>query len=429
MRECASLQRWNVSQEVRGTREPKGNNRLAMRYMPSGTFTSQSNAYSRIIRHIVVSARYGAEYPEMHRVSFLAEHKPTPSHKPLSHHSRLAPFEGAQIVVTGDFCQLSPVRPFRFCLHCGGDELPGHDKQDGRPLTCIRCSRVYRDEDKWAFRCENWDHCGFSYFELKHVHRQSDEQFISILQKCRYDEDLLPSEKALLTKPKADPLGAVKLLPRRFEVEAENSSKFKLLQGRSRAYECQDVFDWRSRDEPELKRKYERPRNVDRPDGPLEALKDHRFEEVIELKAGMLVILLCNLSFPAGLVNGRQGKIIGFEPYDPSKPVVAKPENPLHGERVEFQEAQIKAFMSKAKSQEWPIVQFTNGITRPIYAQCPISELGTDKPYSLLARTQIPLLAAWAITIHKSQGLSLDKVIVNLERSFEREMVGRVPIA
>lgn len=284
---------------------------------------------------------------------------------------------------------------------------------------------MYLDEDKWAFRCENWDHCGFSYFELKHVHRQSDEQFISILQKCRYDEALLPSEKALLTKPKPDPLGAVKILPRRFEVEAENSSKFRLLQGASRKYECGDVFSWRNRDEPELKKRG-RPRYPDRPDGPLETLKDHRFEEIIELKAGMLVILLCNLSFPDGLVNGSQGKIIGFEPYDLNKPVVPEPENALHLERVEFQDAQIRAFISKAKCQEWPIVQFANGITRPIYAQCQISELGTDKPYSLLARTQVPLLAAWAITIHKSQGLSLDKVIVNLERSFEREMVSRV---
>jgi ATP-dependent DNA helicase PIF1 len=165
-------------------------------------------------------------------------------------------------------------------------------------------------------------------------------------------------------------------------------------------------------------------------------LKDHRYEEVIELKVGMLVILLCNLSFSDGLVNGSQGKIIGFEAYDPHKPVVAQPreasptrsgkggwENSLHLERVEFQDAQIREFISKAKLKEWPIVQFANGITRPIYAQCPINEVGIDKPYSLLARTQIPLVAAWAITIHKSQGLSLDKVIVNLQNTFEREQV------
>lgn len=35
----------------------------------------------------------------------------------------------------------------------------------------------------------------------------------------------------------------------------------------------------------------------------------------------------------------------------------------------------------------------------------------------------MPLLAAWAITVHKSQGMTLDRVIVDLWNSFEREMV------
>lgn len=181
-------------------------------------------------------------------------------------------------------------------MHCGGDKLQDHDRQDGRPLLCRRCSRIFKDADKWAFQSEAWDACNFTYFELAHVHRQNDRAFVNLLQKCRLGRELLSSEEALLTKPKPDPPGAVRLLPRKREVEDENARNFDRLRSVPRGFECLDVFSWRNKDEPELL-KYEKPLYGNRPEGPLQALKDHRFEERIQLKTGMLVILLQNLSF------------------------------------------------------------------------------------------------------------------------------------
>ncbi|KAI7497886.1 hypothetical protein KC367_g5571 [Hortaea werneckii] len=382
-----------------------------------------------------------------------------------SPHRRDMPFGGAQIVVTGDFCQLPPVKPFRTCIDCGGDDLPGYHMQDARDMMCKRCQRVYKDSEKWAFSSEAWAACEFRYFELKQIHRQSDKRFIDILNKCRYGQSLSPDQRQLLQTPKPDPVGAVKLLPRKAEVESENRRNFASLPAQARRFECHDCFIWRNEEQtPELQ-KHRSPRYADRPNGPLLSLKDHRLEEAIELKQCMLVILLVNLDFKLGLVNGSQGKIIGWEAHSdakvfppreerrmPSSPRKSRPsakyDSPskfrsrrggpssptrfggvestsLKPEHVLIKESQTRAFIGRnaPTTAFWPVVAFHNGVTQAIYPHCELSELGAEEPYSVLGRTQMPLLAAWAITVHKSQGMTLDRVIVDLWNSFEREMV------
>ena len=150
----------------------------------------------------------------------------------------------------------------------------------------------------------------------------------------------------------------------------------------------------------------------------------------MDLKAGMLVILLVNLDMESGLINGSQGIVVGWEEYDEKKlPKSADPKdlrkdpNPLRplifGEYASTKEESIKVFMERAPVKKWPTVKFDNGITRTIMAECTVSELGDERPYSYQCRTQIPLLPAWAMSIHKSQGMTLNKVIVDLARNFE----------
>ena len=67
-----------------------------------------------------------------------------------------------------------------------------------------------------------------------------------------------------------------------------------------------------------------------------------------------------------------------------------------------------------------PVVKFIN-VDEPvtIFPDCSISERGFEKPHSLLIRTQIPLLAGWALTIQKAQGMTLDKAIVHLNNCWQ----------
>lgn len=63
------------------------------------------------------------------------------------------PFGGIQLILCGDFLQLPPVQkegPIRFC-----------------------------------FQTETWASCGFQVFQLQKVHRQSDPEFVRMLDSIR----------------------------------------------------------------------------------------------------------------------------------------------------------------------------------------------------------------------------------------------------
>lgn len=118
-------------------------------------------------------------------------------------------------------------------------------------------------------------------------------------------------------------------------------------------------------------------------------------------------MLLANIDPVAGLVNGAQGTIIDFKPYDekelPKAPTKRGEDGDLRGDYASYRQDQIKMFGTSNGRQAWPTVKFLNGVARTIFAECMPNELGNERPYCLLSRTQIPLTAGYAITIHKSQ--------------------------
>ena len=100
----------------------------------------------------------------------------------------------------------------------------------------------------------------------------------------------------------------------------------------------------------------------------------------LRLKVGSAVMCTINLDMDNGICNGSQGIIMEMKDLGTGTLV--------------------------------PIVQFANGMVRPIHIHYWQSE-----DYPTLAVGQFPLCLAWALTIHKSQGSTLDYVVVDLGTS------------
>ncbi|KAF5573264.1 5'-3' DNA helicase [Fusarium pseudoanthophilum] len=331
------------------------------------------------------------------------------------------PFGGLQVIVTGDFCQLPPVNAFEFCYTCGGELRPN------KVTGIYRCPKdrdhgPWVDEDKWAFRSAAWAEANFTSFNLREIHRQNDLTFIRMLEKCRLGVPFTENDIHLLMHHDCEVDNAPQLLCTRNEIIPINDEKRKAITNYpEREYRVLDGFDCKNNP----RHKHEFPRySVPGENSTLKVHEDHPFEAVVKLKETMQVMLQVNLDIRAGLVNGSQGVICGWEKIDIN--VLPK----LRGEHSSIREAYVKKFTEQHqqryrndKDQFWPVVRFNNGQIRTIYPWCMLTTVGMKEPYSFLHRTQIPLIPGWAITVHKSQGMSLERVIVNLTEAFAEGQV------
>ena len=152
----------------------------------------------------------------------------------------------------------------------------------------------------------------------------------------------------------------------------------------------------------------------------------------LPLKVGAQVMLVKNI-VQGVLVNGTLGRVVGFyRPREAAKlhinvllPEARDPggeDDPALRAREE-QRAQAEQREQRLKKilaldSVWPAVQFASG---PLALCVPLSfEAVTAEGSVEAVREQVPLILAWALSIHKSQGQTLDRVRVDLTRIFEK---------
>lgn len=252
------------------------------------------------------------------------------------------PFGGIQLVLTGDFLQLPPVRP-------AGDAV-------------------------FCFESDGWSRCVPNAVLLERVFRQRDSAFVRLLHEIRLGECSETTELALLEcvgrkLECADGMVATKILTHKWQVARENEVQLNALEGR--------VQNFKARDK-----------------GRKDMLKNMQAIERLELKVGAQVMLLKNLDVQGGLCNGTCGVVTSFR--------------------------RQKIAGKLPVNLQYPVVRFENGIETVVVPQSfDIRQQGRK----VASRTQVPLMLAWAITVHKSQGKTLRNVEISLDQAFEHGQV------
>src|SRR5204862_241664 len=107
-----------------------------------------------------------------------------------------------------------------------------------------------------------------------------------------------------------------------------------------------------------------------------------------------------------GLCNGSRGVVVGYvrDETEEGKKFVSA----THGANVKELTTCDLVKGWEANEVLWPVVRFlrphADSLTMTVY---PAAWDITEGPAIVATRWQVPLALAWAITIHKSQGMSL----------------------
>jgi len=269
------------------------------------------------------------------------------------------PFGGMQIIAVGDFFQLPPI--YR------GDDMDS----EWRPF---------------CFDSPVWSDLGLTKnkLELNEVQRQgNDKRFVQFLNMVRIgnvNERILEDFNAKCKVSASHPLPTDGIVPTRLyvlnkDVDSENHARLAELKGKEII--CKASNEWKET----------------MPVGTLASVKrnmkdsiEKEMPEEIRLKVGAQVMLTRNKDLERNLFNGSRGV--------------------------------VESFVQDSEGDPIPIVRFDCGVVENI-SKAEAVRYNPDGGDGCLVRKQIPLKLAWAMTVHKSQGTTLTRCLLDISSTFE----------
>jgi hypothetical protein len=297
-------------------------------------------------------------------------------------------FGGIQVVVAGDFFQLTPIG-----------------------------SKGESNREKFAFMSEAWLDAKFHICYLSEQHRQVSEaangglDLDDILNQIRRQEVTFDAIAALeATFDQNVDIKRTRLYTHNLNVNKINDKELADLSGEMMRFEATSVGDTKL----------------------VETLKKTvRTQDDLVLKVGAKVMFIKN-NTELGVSNGTMGELIGFaavkidDSKDNSDNLIedddSDKDSDVGNDKQTAKSAKEKAKKDKAKTkmpttQKMPVVRLNTG--REVIAE-PEEWIIEDETGDVLASyEQVPLCLAWAITIHKSQGMTLEAAEIDLSRTFE----------
>lgn len=271
---------------------------------------------------------------------------------------RQVPFGGLQVVLVGDFFQLPPVLP-RSELRSATGVVRRKENEESEPQISFETGEV-EEPSHFAFSSRAWKELAPLVCYLSEQHRQEDAAFLDLLSGIRRGA-FSPAHRTLLDtrRMSSGRAGTTQLYSHNADVDRINDVEIGKISGDMR------TFAMTSQGKDTLVTSLKR--------GCLSP-------ELLALKVGARVMFTKN-DIEHKYVNGTLGTVTGF-----------------------------------VKESGYPIIKTNSG--RSVIAQP--EEWHVEDGGRVLARiTQIPLRLAWAITVHKSQGMSLDAAHMDLSQAFE----------
>ncbi|PRW56986.1 DNA helicase ATP-dependent [Chlorella sorokiniana] len=338
-----------------------------------------------------------------------------------------APFGGLQLVLCGDFFQLPPITT-RWT-----PSLP-------------KATFLNRG---FCFQCPAWHRCNLECRVLTKVWRQSDQTFVSILNAVRFGDNSAAQrlfQQCRRPLAERDGIKPTQLFSRNADVDRVNAQELAQLPGSPQLCQAQDTVEVAAPADEEEQRQGLSHRQRQQMEQRLwqhEFFRDCMAGKETQLKAGAQVMLVKNLELGGShmLVNGSRGVVTRFmtrAEYEAdlrSQLAAAKRAlkrgsgDPLlspggggggglssAGMQMERVSRQLQ-LLGKwgGPDSRIPVVRFLHGREVPMGPTVFSAELAG---VGSCTRTQIPLKLAWAITVHKSQGLTLDLARVSLKDCF-----------